>query len=261
MFNDHRRPESAVGRPCRAASSAAVVVLLALIPLAACSSDSEPSTAPDSGATTPAGSGGSEQNEAATHYYPAIEGATLTYQISTGLGDFTTEVTVNAVTSGADGQTIAATEVSTGDESATAERRIRIAPDGSLHLGIDAGLFFALGPATGVTYEGDDIVIPSLADLAAGRTSSGTFVEVTDGERLDVAYTVRGVGREEVTVPAGRAEAYVVEMAFEVAESSGTTSYTGRYWLAPGFGLVRQEFESGLGTVTAELVSSSVPLP
>jgi len=265
VLNDDRRAGSGVGRPRRAVSSAAVAALLALIPLTACSSDSDSSTTPDSGApTTPADTGGSEQSsETATYFYPPVQGATLTYRNSMDIGEFTTEVTVNSVTSGGDGQTIVATEVSTGDETVSVERSMRIASDGSLHLSVTPGITYAFGPWLGLTYEGDDIVIPSLADLEAGRTSSGTFVEIEDdGERGDIAYTVRGAGREQVTVPAGTAEAYVVEIEFEFTDKENeNVSRTGRYWLVPGFGQVRQEIGSPLGDITIELVSSSVPLP
>jgi hypothetical protein len=264
MLSDDRRPGTGLGRTRRAVSSVSLAALLALVPLTACSSDSESSTSPDSGAaTTPAGSAGSEQSsETAAYFYPPVEGATLTYRNSLDIGEFTTEVTVNSVTSGADGQTIVATEVSTGDETVTVERTLRIAPDGSLHLSITPGLTYAFGPWLGLTYEGDDIVIPSLADLEAGRTSSGTFVEIEeDGERGDIAYTVRGAGREQVTVPAGTAEAYVVEIDLTFTMDNETVSRTGRYWLVPGFGQVRQEIGSSLGDITIELVSSSVPLP
>jgi hypothetical protein len=254
------RPGSAAGRPWRAVSSAAVAAALALVPLTACSSDSEPSTSPE--ATTTQGAGPEQSSETATYFYPPVEGATLTYRNSMDIGEFTTEVTVNSVTSSADGQTVVATEVSTGDETVTTERTLRIAPDGSLHLSIAPGVTYAFGTWLGLTYEGDDIVIPSLADLEAGRTSSGRFVEIQDdGERTDIAYTVRGAGREEVTMPAGTAEAYVVAIDFELTWDNETLARAARYWLVPGFGQVRQEIDSPLGDITVELVSSSVPLP
>ena len=168
---------------------------------------------------------------------------------------------MNSVTSGEDGQTVVATEVVTvGGTPVTAERRMRIASDGSLHLDPADGVFFPVSPEIDIPDKGDDVVIPSLADLEAGRTSSGTTYTVEEGTRYDITYSVRGAGREQVTVPAGTVEAYVVEMEFELESSDGivTADGTNRYWIVPGFGVVRQEFgEFG----TAELVSSSVALP
>lgn len=271
VFNVDRRPGSGVGQPRRTVSLAAVAAFLALIPLTACSNDSEPSTSPDSGTTTtPAETTTGEPEQSSEnhlYFYPPVEGATLKYETSGGMVAGTTDVTVNSVTSGADGETVTVTEVvsSAAGEPVTIQRTMHTAADGSLRM--NAGSFFGFGSAGfTVTTEGDDIVIPPVADLEAGRETSGsTFVEMSGAGmsmRNDVNYTVKGAGRESVTVPAGTAEAYVVEISLDINSSvAGATTGTGRYWFVPGFGLVRQEFAVTVMSGTTELVSSSVPLP
>mgnify|MGYP006976742325 CR=1 FL=1 len=267
VLNDDRRPGSGVSRSWRAASSAAVAAALALIPLTACSSDSEPSpttgttTAPVETTTEDAG----QAIENGLYYYPPVEGATLRYQNSGGTGASTLDVTVTSVTSSGDGQTVAVTEVVGSDagQPVTIERTLQTGADGSLRL--NAGTFGAFGPNFEVTAEGDDIVIPSVADLQAGKQSSGsTFVEMSGSGmtmRTDMTYTVTGVGWESVTVPAGTVEAYLVEIQFEGTNSvMGAVTARGRYWFVPEFGLVRQEFSIAMMSGTTELVSSSVPL-
>jgi hypothetical protein len=267
VFHDERRPDSGTGRSWRAVSSAAVAAVLALVSLTACSKDSESSTSPDSSApTTPAETTGAPEQsiDDSLYFYPPVEGATLRYEVG-GLAPGTVDVTVNSVTSGADGQTVAATQVVTAQgESVTVEQTVRTGADGSLSL--DAATFFASGTGFTVTGVGDAIVIPPVADLEAGRESSGsTFVEMESAGlsmRNDVTYTVRGAGYESVTVPAGTTEAYVVEIQLDITSSVvGAQSGSGRYWLVPGFGLVRQEFAIAMINNSMELVSSSVPLP
>jgi hypothetical protein len=269
VYSHHRRPGSGIDRSRFVVSSAAAAVLL-LLPLTACSGDSEPSTPSDSGTTTApveTTAGGPDQAiENALYYYPPVEGATLKYETSGGMGGGTTDVTVNSVTSGGDGREVVVTEVisSTMGEPLTVERTLRTGADGSLRM--SAGSFFAFGAGFTVTAEGDDIVIPSVADLEAGEESSGnTFVELSGSGmsmRNDVTYTVTGTGRESVTVPAGTAEAYVVEIQLDISSSiAGAQTGSARYWFVPGFGLVRQEFAVTVMSGTTELVSSSVPLP
>ncbi|MBX6748994.1 MAG: hypothetical protein IRY85_04865 [Micromonosporaceae bacterium] len=250
--------------------SSAVAAVLLLVPLTACSGGSELSTPSDSGATTtPAGTTTSAPDQAienGLYYYPPVQAATLKYESSGGLGAATTDVTVNSVTSGADGQTVAVTEVisSAGGQPVTVERTLHTGADGSLRM--NAGAFFAFGAGFTVAAEGDDIVIPSVADLEAGKESTGsTFVELSGSGmsmRNDVSYTIKGAGRESVTVPAGTAEAYVVELELDITSSiAGAATGHSRYWFVPGFGLVRQEFTVTVMSGTTELVSSSVPLP
>jgi hypothetical protein len=270
VFNGHRRSGHATDRPRRAVSAVAVAAVLVLVPLAACSKNAEPSSPTDSGTTSAPVETTTDAPRAGIdnglYYYPPVEGASLSYQNSGGAGASRLDVTVTSVTSSADGQTVVVTEVISSDtgEPVTVERTLHTGSDGSLRM--NAGAFGAFGPNFQVTAEGDDVLIPSVADLEAGQESSGnTFVELSGSGltmRNDVTYTVRGAGRESVTVPAGTADAYVVEIQFDVASSlAGAVTGLGRYWFVPEFGLVRQEFTVAVTSGTTELVSSSVPLP
>lgn len=270
-MNIHRRLWSGTGpheRPRQVASIAAAAVV-ALGTLAACSNEPGPAAPTDTGPTTqatPTTGAPGDAIENGLYYYPPVEGATLTYDHSTGFGASTTEVTVNSVTSDPDGQTVVVTEVvnSADGQPVTVERTLHTGADGSLRLSADA--FGVFGAGFEVTATGDDIAIPPIADLESGEESSGnTFVELSGpgmNMRNDVTYTVTGAGQESVTVPAGTAQAYVVELQLDITSSiAGAATGTGRYWFVPGFGLVRQEFSVSIMSGTTELVSSSVPLP
>lgn len=247
--------------PTLAASVIAFVALFA----AACTN--APEATPNSGEATPTatspGSGG-DANADALYYYPPVEGATLRLTNS-GAVSSTSDVTVNTVTSGPDGQTVAVTEVISGSgEPITVERTFHTSQAGG--LSIDAAAFGASAPGFTVTATGDDIVIPPIAELESGSTPSGeTFVELSGSGvtmRNDVTYTVAGDGVESVTVPVGTVEAYVVKITLNITSSvAGQVTGTARYWFVPGFGLVRQETTITGMTGTSELVSSSVPLP
>jgi len=252
------------------ASTTVVVAALVTVLTSACSDSSQPQ--PSGGGTT---TGATTTETAAApgdaleeglYFYPSVEGATLSYANS-GMGAGTTEVTVDSVSSDAQGQTVNVTEVVSGDGTppVTVERSFRTGADGSLVISADA--FGAFGSSFTVTAVGDDILIPGIAELSAGNESSGeTFVDMSgSGVEMhnEVTYTVSGVGAESVTVAAGTAEAYVVEIALEITSSlTGTTTPgTARYWFVPGFGLAKQEMNLLSMTLATELTASSVPLP
>src|SRR5690606_27371452 len=136
-----------------------VVALLGIFTSACTSAGPQPSPSPDGeaspAATTP-GEGG-EAGADALYFYPPVEGATLRLTNS-GATASTSDVTVNSVTTGADGTTVAVTEVVSGSaDPVTVERTFRTGPDGS--LSIDAGAFGASAPGFTVTATGDDIAI------------------------------------------------------------------------------------------------------
>lgn len=246
-----------------ATAIAAVVAIFA----AACTNPPEATPSGNGGETTPTatstGAGG-DTNADALYFYPPVEGATLRLTSSGAIAG-TSDVTVNTVTSGPDGQTVAVTEVVSGSgEPVTVERTFHTSQAGG--LSIDAAAFGAGAPGFRVTAAGDDVVIPPIAELESGSTPTGqTFVELSGSGvtmRNDVTYTVAGDGFESVTVPVGTVEAYVVKITLNIQSSvAGAQTGTARYWFVPGFGLVRQETTiAGMGGTT-ELLSSSVPLP
>lgn len=243
----------------------AIVAVVALGTLAGCSGGVEPSSPGATDATTSGAAAPGDGAANALYFYPPVEGATLNYTNS-GFDSSTTEVTVDSVTSGPDGQTVVVTEVISASmgEPVTVERTLHTGPDGS--LSINAGAFGAFGSGFSVTAEGEDIVIPPIADLESGEVASGeTFVEVAGPGltmRNEMAYEVTGVGSESVTVPLGTVQAYVIDVELDITSSvAGATTGSGRYWFVPGFGLVKQEFTILALTGTTELTASSVPLP
>lgn len=231
--------------------------LVLALPVTACDSAEKapadqpaPTTAPPS-AAAPAGTG--------LYFYPPVEGATLEYTLG-GLVTGTNSVTVDSVKEDGSGRTVTVTEKGSGP---AAERRFVTGPDGGLT--VDVGAFGASAAGVTVRGSGEDVRVPPVADLDAGKKGSGrTAIEVSGagaaGEH-QVTYTVSGAGTEPVTVPAGTTEAYAMTLDLDLGEGfAGITSATGKFWLKPGFGLVKQEITIGGLTLTAELAKSSVPL-
>jgi len=246
----------------------AVAVLGLLVPLAACDGDGDgsggstpPPTSPPAPATSAPPDAGAAGD--ALYFYPPVEGATLTYALG-GMASGTSEVVVDSVTTGGDGDVVTITEtVNSGGTPVTVERSFTTGPDGGLT--VSAAAFAASAPGMEVTATGDDLTIPPISELEAGGTASGeTFVEFSgagfDG-RSDVVYTISGRGFESVTVPAGTVEAYAVELDLQLENSTvGSVEGTMTYWFLPGFGMVRQDFDLGPITGTTELSESSEPV-
>ncbi|MDQ7906401.1 hypothetical protein RB614_17950 [Phytohabitans sp. ZYX-F-186] len=233
--------------------------LVLALPVTACDSAGDPAPAANQPAATSAPPSVAVPGDTGLYFYPPVEGATLEYALG-GVVSGTNAVTVDRVTDGADGRVVTVTEKGSG---AAAEREFVTGPAGG--LAVDIGAFGASAAGLTVRGTGEDVVVPPVADLAAGKKGTGsTSVEVTgpglEGEHK-VTYTVTGAGIETVTVPAGTAEAYAISLDLDLGEGfAGVTEASGRFWLKPGFGLVKQEVTiSGL-TLTTELAKSSVPL-
>lgn len=232
--------------------------LVLALPVTACDSADE-APAANQPATTTAPPSAAAPAGAGLYFYPPVEGATLEYTLG-GVVSGTNSVTVDSVAEGADGRTVTVTEKGSGP---AAERRFVTRSDGGLT--VDVGAFGASAAGLTVKGTGDDVAVPPIADLDAGEKGTGrTSVEVSgpglEGER-QVTYTVTGAGAEPVTVPAGTTEAYAITLDLDLGEGfAGVTTASGKFWLKPGFGLVKQEVTiSGL-TLTTELAKSSVPL-
>lgn len=251
----------------RLAPSALAALGAILLGLSACDSGAatDPATSPpaSSGPSAPVTQPPGTTAENALYFYPPVEGAKLVMSNSGGVTG-TSEVTVTGVDSGADGQTVTVKEVNAGAGSTpvTVDRKFRTAADGSLH--IDATAFGATAPGFTAAASGDDVVIPSIADLESGKSTNGkTFVEYRGSGvtmRNDVTYVVTGGGFTSVSTKAGTMEAYLVKLALDINSSvAGAVKGTATYWFKPGFGLVRQETEVAGVTLVSELTSSSVP--
>jgi hypothetical protein len=236
-------------------------LVLALTVTACDSAGDDPATsASNAPATTGSPTPATAPADTGLYFYPPVEGAKLEYGLG-GVVSGTTSVTVDSVTEGAQGKTVTVTEKGNG---AAVEREFVTRPDGGLT--VDIGTFGASAAGFSVEGSGEDLAVPPVADLEAGKKGTGrTAVEVSgpgvDGRSQPVTYTVTGTGAESVTVPAGTAEAYTVNLDLDLgAGFAGVTEASGKFWLKPGFGLVKQEITiSGL-TLTMELASSSVPL-
>jgi hypothetical protein len=234
--------------------------LVLAIAASACDSPADEGPAANQPATTTAPPSAAAPADTGLYFYPPVEGATLEYKLG-GVVSGTTSVTVDSVTEGSGGRTVTVTEKGTAP---AAKREFVTRADGGLT--IDIGAFAASAAGFTVEGAGEDVTVPPVADLEAGKKGTGrTAVEVSgpglDGKSQSVKYTVTGAGTESVTVPAGTAEAYAVTLDLDLgAGFAGVTEASGKFWLKPGFGLVKQEITiSGL-TLTSELAQSSVPL-
>jgi len=241
-------------RPRWLALPAALVLAL---PVTACDSAGDEAPA----ANQPAATSASPSASAGTglYFYPPVEGATLEYTLG-GVVSGTNAVTVDTVAEGADGRTVTVTEKGSGP---AAERTFVTRGDGGLT--VDIGAFGASAAGLSVKGTGEDVAVPPVTDLEAGEKGTGsTSVEVSgpglEGEHK-VTYTVTGGGTESVTVPAGTAEAYLITLDLDLgAGVAGVTKASGKFWLKPGFGLVKQEISIAGLVMTTELAKSSVPL-
>ncbi|GAA4450005.1 TapB family protein [Phytohabitans houttuyneae] len=232
--------------------------LVLALPVTACDS-AEQAPAGNQPVTTTAPPSAAAPADTGLYFYPPVEGATLEYTLG-GLVTGTNSVTVDSVTDGEGGRTVTVTEKGSGP---AAERTFVTRRDGGLI--VDVGAFGASAAGLTVKGSGEDVAVPPVADLDAGKKGTGrTSVEVSGpglaGEH-QVSYTVTGTGTESVTVPAGTTEAYAITLDLDLGKGfAGVTTASGTFWLKPGFGLVKQEVTiSGL-TLTAELAKSSVPL-
>jgi hypothetical protein len=234
--------------------------LVLALPVTACDSSGDEAPAANQPATTTAPPAAAAPADSGLYFYPPVKGATLEYTLG-GVVSGTTSVTVDSVTDGAGGRTVTVTEKGTAP---AAKREFVTRSDGGLT--VDVGAFAASAAGFTVEGSGEDVTVPPVADLEAGKKGTGrTAIEVSgpgvDGGSQPVTYTVSSTGTESVTVPAGTAEAYVVTLDLDLGTGfAGVTEASGRFWLKPGFGLVKQEVTiSGL-TLTSELAKTTVPL-
>lgn len=263
--------------PLRRLGTAAIALLLVA---GACSSDDD-SSAEDGGDTTTTEAAAettisadettttedesddtaSIDRSTALFMAPPESGAELTVE-ETGPVAATTVVTIGSVDESDAGITVETSEVVTsGSESVTVERSYTTARDGS--LSISAAGFFASGTGFEVTATGDDIRIPSVAELSAGEASTGTtFVELNASgidARNDVSYTVAGAGTESVTTPLGTFDAQIVTIDLTISSSiAGDQTGTVRYAFLPGFGVLQTDVAIAGFAFSSTVTSSSV---
>lgn len=223
--------------------------------------DSPDATGADETTTTEADEADGIDRSNALFMSPPEEGAELTVAES-GIASATTTVSVLRVDETADGITVSTSEVVSGEGGdVTVERSYTTGADGS--LSISAAGFFASGTGFEVTATGDDIRIPSIAELASGDAASGnTFVELNASgidARNDVSYTVTGGGTESVTTPLGTFDAQIVTIDLAISSSiGGDQTGTVRYAFLPGFGVLTTDVAIAGFAINSTVTSSTV---
>lgn len=236
--------------------------------------DTETSTTTEAAVESPETTGGDEttttteadesdaiDRSSALFMAPPEEGAELTIAES-GIIAATTTVSVVSVDETADGITVSTSEVvDSGDGTVTVERTYTTGADGS--VSISAAGFFASGTGFEVTATGDDIRIPSIAELSSGEVSTGnTFVELNASgidARNDVAYSVMGAGTESVTTPLGTFDAQIVTIDLTISSSlAGEQSGTVRYAFLPGFGVLTTDVAIAGFAINSTVTASTV---
>jgi hypothetical protein len=113
-------------------------------------------------------------------------------------------------------------------------------------------------PAAGITLASGSVVWPDAAQLAAGHTWTGRLVFLVRiaGKRVRVParVSVRGMGTQTVTVPAGTYRAQLVDERMSMALDGVTLAFTLDTWVAPGVGPVKVQLRgNGTGSIQSSL--------
>lgn len=232
-------------------------------------SDGQPDAGRDSSASADptASTAGVVHRSSGLYMYPRVKGAVLSYHNS--LVDTRTTYTVTDVSADAAGERVRVNESTTvGGQTTSVVRSYLTTAAGGLRIDPTAGL--ASSPGYKLVDRGEDYVVPPIAELEAGKTSTGkTFTKFTiNGQagRVDTTYSIKGVGYRTVSVPAATVQAYGVALTStsvtselvgpKIPDVTGTVTY----WILPGFGAVKQEHDlSGL-ILTVDLIASSLPV-
>ena len=243
---------SAVSR--RPAGAIAVAALAAGLVLAGCGgssggSASSNNTAASGSGSTPAssaassssgsGSGGSVTTSD-TVPFPVGVGNTWTYKTTYG----TTVNRQTAVSSVSGGQQVTMVTTSTVNGSTTHNTAYYVVhPDGSISLPFSQ--FNTSTSGTTVKLISGNVFWPPAAQLASGQASHDTLkIEFSAGgvqKKVTAHITVKGVGTQSVTVPAGTYSATVIEMRESETIEGIAVSSVVKTWLASGVGPVQTE--------------------
>jgi hypothetical protein len=215
--------------------------------------------APTTGQGSSGGQGGSGGLD--TTLFPATVGNTWVYTDSlAGVGGKhgTTTNKITAVTpdSGGEKVTISTQSQISGLPSTPASLTYQFNSDGS--IGVP---FSQLGNgSTSVKIKSGGIVWPSRAVLESGQTHNSTLglqISVA-GHKLNInaKVSVRGVGNQSVTVPAGSYTATLVDETITEAVSGVTVTIEVQTWLANGVGPVKSVASTKTGTGASHIVST-----
>lgn len=243
---------------------AVLVAAATLVGVTACDDvpAQDPTTQPTTQPTTADDQGEQTTSSGALYFYPAVEGAQVTYSnVDDGVESV---VTVRDVEENASGTVVRTEQTISGLESFRAEATYTTASDGSLVMSLAeffAGMDSVVADAS-ITTAGDDLVIPSIEDMESGATTEDNATVTISGQGQsvvnDVTFTVSGAGYETITTGLGTFDTYVVDVAMAMRLSIGRDAdATIRYWLVPGFGWIRQQNVIEGQTTTLEVTDST----
>jgi hypothetical protein len=227
-----------------------LVAALSMMALAACGSSDDggasavtPTTKPK--VTTEATAPRSDRGGSFEEYFPHALGTTWVYQLSGTLTDRITEkVTAEDPQSGGD-RAVTLSYHSDAHPNFDHQLIYVFRADGRLSI-LPQTIAFADGRKLPVGYSA--VTYPSLEDLRAGKSASGTIEQPVRGEpsnTISIPWTVQGGGSARVTVPDGTFATVVVR------ETLGQDAEVASTYYAKGVGGVKSETEGS----TTELIS------
>lgn len=246
-----------------------------LLMLAACgpSSSSSPSSgsggkssAPSAGKSSSGGQGGGSGGGSGgldTTLFPATVGNTWVYTdslASVGSKQGTTINEITAVTpdSGGEKVTLSTSSRAPGLDSSTAPATLtyQFNSDGSIGVPLTS-----LGnSSTSIKISSGGILWPSRAVLESGQPHNSTLglqISVA-GHKVNVHahVTVKGIGNQSVTVPAGSYTATLVDETVVEEIESTTVTVEVQTWLANGVGPVKTVVSTKSATAAAQVIST-----
>src|SRR5712691_483415 len=193
-----------------------------------------------------------------TTLFPATVGNTWVYTdslASLGSKKGTTTNMITAVTpdSGGEKVTISTTSQIPGLPSTPASLTYQFNSDGSIGVPLSQ-----LGnSSTSIKVKSGGIVWPSRAVLASGQPHNSTLgLQISAaGHRvnLDAHVTVKGVGNQSVTVPAGSYTASLVDETITETLAGTTVTIEVQTWLANGIGPVKSVASTKTGTGASQI--------
>lgn len=241
------------------------LLLLSLTGMACGSTSSTPApatTGSENPPSSPAPQGPTVSTNCDNPWFPVVEGATSTWQVSSSAGEAVRTATIKDVA--ANGFSVERKgELSSGREYTLVERWSCVPaglvqyPTGEL-VAVATGLN---GEVTASVGENEGATLPR--DIQPGDTWHQAFNGDVTGPESTTNWTVNydfaAVGLEEVTVPAGTFTA--MKLTNHISwPNSGIPEMDMAYWFAEGVGLVKTVFSmNGEDLGTSELVSFSLP--
>jgi len=229
------------------AGAAAVVAITAGLALAGCGGSSSPGGAAgnNAGKSSPAAShsastSGSTTVTTATVPFPVGVGDTWRYK--TTYGRTVNRITAVSPASGGQQVTMRSAITSLGSTSHTSAYYV-VHSDGSISLPFSQ--FDTNSSGASVQLISGNIFWPPADELSSGKAYHDLLKIAfsDDGMKQNVTahVTVRGLGTQSVTVPAGTYNADVVNMTMSETIEGIAVSSVVRTWLAPGVGPVKSE--------------------